>query len=159
MLPTPLEWNFPSVGFSFLPHGIQRDELHQICTVSPLQQILWNSIQNHWKTAFATCFINLTVGITRFALWQCFTIRHRSANSQKFSWKLTKTLTISCINFHLFTEITYNSYLFEYSSFCFFGIFHGVCKCYSLLSCHCSKWHLDSESVRSATLSPNLLLA
>ena len=46
----------PSVGFPFLPHSMQRGELHQIFTVSPMQQFLCNSIQNHSKIASFNMF-------------------------------------------------------------------------------------------------------
>ena len=45
----------------------------------------------------------------------------------------------------------YNSYFFQCSIFCLFRIFWGVCKCCSVLSCHCWKQHLGSETVPSAT--------
>ena len=46
----------PSVGFPFLPHSIQRGELHQIFTMYPPQQMLCNAIQSHYKMAFFNMF-------------------------------------------------------------------------------------------------------
>ena len=61
-------------------------------------------------------------------------------------------------SFSSFYRMTYKSYFFEYSSYCSFGVFWGVSKCYSILYWQCLKWHLGSETVPSATLSAKLWL-
>ena len=96
-------------------------------------------------------------------MFYSFTVFHDKAQKWKFSviflmkidWKVTIFFWYSFPSFHW---MTYNFYFHEYCSFCSFGVFWGVCKCYCILSSQCWKWHADSETVLSATLSPKLWL-
>ena len=64
-------------------------------------------------------------------------------------------LIIFLYSFSSFHWMTYKFYFFEYSIFL---EFLRIYKYYSILSCQCWKWHLGSETVLSATLSPKLWL-
>ena len=171
---------------------MQRGELHQIFTVSPPQQILCSSMQNHWKIApfnmshwpfnmFHQPFNMFHQSLNMFhqpfnMSHQLFNMFHQPFNMlhQSSSWhpkfcSLTvfhnyaqkcefSVVFIILYSFSSLYCMTYNSYFFEYSSFCSFEIFWRVRKCYSILSCHCWKLHLGSETIPSATLSPKLWL-
>ena len=72
----------PSVDFPFLPHSMQKTELRRIFTVSCPQQIICNSIENHWKVVSFNMFYQSYIWHPMF---YSLTMFHNQAQKCEFS--------------------------------------------------------------------------